>query len=76
MTPRLSAHARRLWDDGRPLSSLPERSTAPGQLGWSFSFVFPIPLPPEVAKGITFFPAKSPLSKKVLMMVGAMYHQQ
>ena len=33
-----------------------------------------MPLPPDVAKGTSFFPARSQLSKKVLMMVGATYH--
>ena len=34
-----------------------------------------MPLPPEVAKGITVLPEKSYSSRKVLMMVGATYHQ-
>ena len=45
--------------DKFPFSSLPWSSVAPGQLGPSFSFVFPIPLPPEVAKGIIVLPEKS-----------------
>ena len=36
-----------------------QRLIAPGQLGASFSFVFPMPLPPEVAKGTMVLPEKS-----------------
>ena len=39
--------------------TFPCRSLAPGQLGASFSLVFPMPLPPEVAKGMIVFPFKS-----------------
>lgn len=45
--------------DRFPFNSLPCSSAAPGQLGFSFAFVFPIPLPPEVAKGIIVLPEKS-----------------
>ena len=53
----------------------PSFSTAPGQEPASSAFVFPIPLPPEVAKGITVFPFRSYCSRNVLIMVGATYHQ-
>ena len=37
--------------------------------------VFPKPLPPEVAKRTIVLPEKSALSRKVLIIVGATYHQ-
>jgi len=56
---KLSAHA-----DNSPMLTLllnfcPLRSVAPLQLGNSFSFVLPISLPPEVAKGMMVLPDKS-----------------
>ena len=36
---------------------------------------FSIPLPPEVAKGITRLPERSQLSRKVSTMRGSTYHQ-
>ena len=39
--------------------TFPSRSLAPLQLGASLSFVLPIPLPPEVAKGTIVFPVRS-----------------
>lgn len=41
------------------LKTLPFKSFAPEQLGASFWFVSPMPLPPDVANGIIFLPAKS-----------------
>lgn len=55
--------------------TFPSTSLAPLQLGRSASLVFPIPLPPEVANGTMVFPVRSWLSRKVLMIVGATYHQ-
>ena len=37
--------------------------------------VFPKPLPPEVANSTIVLPEKSWLSRKVLIIVGATYHQ-
>ena len=34
-----------------------------------------MPLPPEVAKGMSFLPEKSPPSRNVSTIVGATYHQ-
>lgn len=56
-------------------STFPSINLAPGQLGSSFPLVLPMPLPPEVAKGISVLPVRSYCSRKVLMMVGATYHQ-
>lgn len=57
------------------LNTLPCSNLAPGQLGARFSLVLPMPLPPEVAKGMMVLPFKLWLSKNVLTMVGATYHQ-
>ena len=56
-------------------STLPSFSNAPGQDGASSWLVLPIPLPPDVAKGMMVFPVQSYCSRKVLMMFGATYHQ-
>ena len=45
------------------------------QLFFSSSTALPIPLPPLVANGTIVLPVKSHLSRKVLIMCGAMYHQ-
>ena len=45
------------------------------QLGARALLVPPMPLPPEVAKGTTVLPVRSQLSRKVLTIVGAIYHQ-
>lgn len=45
------------------------------QEGCKYLSVSPTPLPPLVANGITVLPEKSSLSKKVLIIVGATYHQ-
>ena len=58
-SPSSSAHCLSSCWESLPFSSFPGSSLAPGQLGWSFSFVCPIPLPPEVAKGTTALPEKS-----------------
>ena len=51
----LLSQAVKLSFDCRPLSSLPGSSVPPLQLGRSLWLVSPIPLPPEVAKGMIFF---------------------
>lgn len=53
---RVSTHADKSALLEYELNILPCNSFAPGQLGASFSLVLPIPLPPDVAKGITVLP--------------------
>ena len=55
--------------------SLPSTICASGADGCNSFTVLPNPLPPDVANNTIFFPAKSCASKKVLIMVGATYHQ-
>ena len=50
-------------------------SVSAEQEGCRYLSVSPTPLPPLVANGITVLPVKSSLSKKVLIIVGATYHQ-
>lgn len=45
--------------DTLALNTLPSSKVEFGQLGCNFSFVLPIPLPPEVAKGMMVLPVKS-----------------
>ncbi len=71
----LSAHAARSDFDVPRLNTLPSKSLAPPQLGLSTEFVLPMPLPPEVAKGMTVLPESSQPSRKVFMILGATYHQ-
>ena len=70
----LSAQSRMDSSGTLPIHILLGRRS-PLQLPFRPSRVLPMPLPPEVAKGTTFLPEKSPLSRNVLMMVGATYHQ-
>ena len=56
---RLSTHAFSSACATTPFSIFPSSKIAPGQLGASFSFVLPIPLPPEVANGTIILPEKS-----------------
>lgn len=46
-----------------------------GASGFRISTVRPSGLLPDVQNTATFLPAKSPLSRKVSMMCGALYHQ-
>ena len=57
------------------LSIKPFLTSAFGQTERMCSAVFPIPLPPDVANGMTVFPEKSADSRKVSMMFGSLYHQ-
>ncbi len=59
----------------RKFTMPPAFHVASGQTFFSTSTVFPIPLPPEVANGITVLPEKSYCSRNVSIMVGATYHQ-
>ena len=57
------------------LSSLPFFQLAWGQWDFRLCSAFSIPLPPEVAKGITVLPEKSYLSRNVSTIRGSTYHQ-
>ena len=46
-----------------------------GALGCNPATALPKPEPPEVANSTIFLPLKSYASKKLLMIVGATYHQ-
>ena len=56
---KLSTQAAKSLAVASDLNTLPWSILALGQLADRFSFVLPMPLPPEVAKGITVFPEKS-----------------
>ena len=62
------------FSDADDENLFPSATVAPLQEGASSAEVLPIPLPPEVAKGITFLPVRSQLSRNVLTIVGATYH--
>ena len=69
---RLFVHAETSCAEARLDRRLPSFQRVSGaQEGRRSSTVLPMPLPPEVAKGITVFPEKSALSRKVWMMRGA-----
>ena len=55
----VSSHARTASALSRALMRLPGRMSAAGQTARRISAVFPMPLPPEVANGITVLPVKS-----------------
>ena len=57
--PNVSTHARTELALSRALMRLPGRMSAAGQTVRRISAVFPMPLPPEVANGITVLPVKS-----------------
>lgn len=72
------------FSSNHPLSSsmltsyvkiIPSFSSAPLQLSARLAFVFPYPLPPDVAKGTIAFQVKSCSSRNVLTIVGAFPHQ-
>ena len=68
-------HSRRVSAFVLLRKTLPSSRRAPLQLGARALFVPPMPLPPEVANGTTVLPVRSQLSRNVLTMVGATYHQ-
>lgn len=72
---KLFSHFVALSTVWRPFRSLPNLIVAPGQDGCRSLAVLPRPLPPDVAKRMIVLPEKSWLSKKVLMIDGAVYHQ-
>ena len=51
-------------------TSLPRCQSAAGQMVFMRFSAPLIPLPPEVAKGMTVLPEKSPLSRKVSILLG------
>ena len=61
--------------DAEARKRLPSFMSAPGQDGASYADVPPIPLLPEVAKGMTVLPCKSHFSRNEFIIVGATYHQ-
>jgi len=69
------AHARSVSILAFAGKTLPFSSFAPLQLGSRRLFVFPIPLPPEIANGMIVLPVRSQHSGKILTMFGATYHQ-
>lgn len=72
---KLSAHPFNSFSLTRTEKTFPSFKSAPAQDGANSLFVFPMPLPPEVASGIIVLPARSYCSKNVLIIVGATYHQ-
>ena len=72
---KLFSHFVALSTVWQPFRSLPDLIVALGQDGCRSLAVLPRPLPPDVAKSTIVLPEKSWLSKKVLMIDGAVYHQ-
>lgn len=71
----LSAKALSFASFGLPLRTAPSTMVAFGALTCKLATALPKPEPPEVANRTIFLPEKSYASKKLLMIVGATYHQ-
>ena len=74
--PSSESHSRIADSWSLPFRRRPSRITAEeATLRFRSCAVLPNPLPPEVANRMMVFPAKSWLSRNVLIIVGAVYHQ-